>query len=174
MVKMETARLKLRPFSWDDLNELARISAEPETRGFLWDGPIDRETTARHLRRWLAEYGRGLGHLAVIHEPDGDLIGHCGLTERDGRVLLSYALRKDYWCKGLAPEACTAALRYGFEELGLKEIWTGTRAENRAWRGMMEKLGMTLRENGRGEDGEEVVRYAASREESLGAPARKE
>ena len=81
-------------------------------------------------------------------------------------------MREDYWCKGLAPEACRAVLRYGFEQLGLEEIGTGTRVENRAWRGMMEKLGMTLREIGCGEDGGEV-RYAASQEELLGAPARK-
>lgn len=170
MVEIETARLRLRRFTPYDLDGLARIDAEPETRGFLWDGPVDRETTARHLRRWMAEYGRGLGHLAMIHEPGGELIGHCGLTERDGRVLLSYALRKDYWCRGLAPEAAAAMLSYGFEELGLEEIWTDTRAVNRAWRSMMEKLGMALRETGRVSGGEEV-RYTVSRQEFLGAPA---
>jgi hypothetical protein len=39
---------------------------------------------------------------------------------------------------------------------------------------MMEKLEMTLRELGCGDNGEEEVHYAASREELLGAPARKE
>ncbi len=172
MIELETDRLKLRQFTPAHLDELAKISADPKTRGFLWDGPTDRETTAHNLGRWIAEYERGLGHLAMDHKPDGELIGHCGLMEGEGHIVLSYALRGDYWCKGLAPEACGAMLRYGLEELGLEEVWTGTRAENHAWRGMMEKLGMTLRETHCG-DGEEV-RYAASREEFLVAPARKE
>jgi ribosomal-protein-alanine N-acetyltransferase len=172
MVEMETARLRLRRFTPYDLDGLARIDAEPETRGFLWDGPVDRETTARRLRRWMAEYGRGLGHLAMIHKPNRELIGHCGLTERDGRVFLSYALRKDYWCRGLAPEAAAAVLSYGFEELGLEEIWTETRPENSAWRGMMERLGMVLRKAGCG-DGEGEVFYAAAREGFFGTPTAK-
>jgi hypothetical protein len=39
---------------------------------------------------------------------------------------------------------------------------------------MIEKLEMPLREVGRGEDGEEEVRYAASRQGFLGASACKE
>ncbi len=158
---IETQRLKLRRFTPADLDWLAAMNAEPKTRGFLWDGPTNREAATRDLERWLAEYERGLGHLAMIHKPDDTPIGHCGLTEDEdsGRILLSYALREDYWCMGLAPETCRAVLRYAFEELGLDEVWTATRAENRAWRGMMERLGMTLRETA----GEEV-RYAAPRE----------
>jgi RimJ/RimL family protein N-acetyltransferase len=57
--------------------------------------------------------------------------GVLATTEGEGRIVLSYALREDYWCKGLAPEACRAALRYGFEQLGLEEIGTSTRAETR-------------------------------------------
>ena len=170
MIELETSRLKLRQFVRDDLDELARISADPETRGFLWDGPTDHETTTHNLRRWIEEYERGLGHLAMIHKPDGELIGHCGLAERDGRIILAYALCKDHWCKGLAPEALGAVLRYGFEGLGLEEIWTGTRPENSAWRSMMEKLGMTLREIERTGDGVEVL-YALSSEEFSGRPA---
>ena len=170
MIELETSRLKLRQFVRDDLDELAPIAADPKTRGFLWNGPTDHNTTAHNLRQWIEGYERGLGHLAMIHKPDGELIGHCGLTEREGRVVLSYALRKDHWCKGLAPEALRAVLRYGFEGLGLEEIWTGTQAENSAWRGMMEKLGMSLREAESTGDGIEVL-YAVSSEEFFSRPA---
>jgi RimJ/RimL family protein N-acetyltransferase len=121
----------------------------------------------------MKEYERGLGHLAIRAKPGGELIGHCGLTEREGCVVLAYALHKDHWCKGLAPEACGAVLRYSFEVLGLEEIWTGTRAENLAWRGMIEDLGMTLQEaEASTGDGEEVL-YAAVREEYLSVPTTK-
>src|SRR3954453_17839134 len=144
MIELETSRLRLLPFSWDDLDELAFLGSDPATRGFLWDGPVDYETTASNLRQWMKEYERGLGHLAMVSKPGGELVGHCGLTERDGRIVLVYALSKEHWCKGLVPEACGTVLRYGFEVMELEEIWTGTRARNSAWRGMMEKLGMSF------------------------------
>jgi [ribosomal protein S5]-alanine N-acetyltransferase len=118
-------------FTSADLDELAKINAEPKTRSFMWDGSKDREATAHDLAHWVEEYGQGLGQFAMVYKPDEELIGHCGLTERNGRVVLSYALREDYWCKGLAPEACRAVLRYGFEQLGLEDIGTGTWSKTR-------------------------------------------
>jgi RimJ/RimL family protein N-acetyltransferase len=112
----------------------------------------------------LRSTGRASGTWPWSTSPTGNLSVIAALTQKDGRVVLSYALREDYWDKGLAPEACRAVVRYGFEQLRLEEIRTGTWAENRAWRAMMQKLGMTLREVGCNEDGGEV-RYAASREE---------
>lgn len=164
MIELHTERLKLREFAAEDLDKLAEIDAEPTTRGFAWEGPLDRETVTANLEGWIVEYGRGLGHLAMILGPDGDLIGHCGLTEQEGHLMLSYALRKEYWCMGLAPEACRAILAYGFKELGLEEIRTATGAENHAWRSMMERLGMELHGSMRAGSGEEMVSYAATRE----------
>lgn len=108
----------------------------------------------------------------MIHKADGELVGHCGLTQRDGGFLLAYALRKDYWCMGLAPEACRAVVRYGFEDLGLEEIRTEIPADNHPWRAMAERLGMTLRETARIETGEQVACYALSREEFMADRAR--
>ena len=173
MIQLQTSRLRLLQFTWDDLDELARIGSDPKTRGFLWDGPTDYESTAGNLQQWMKEYERGLGHLAMRAKPGGGLIGHCGLTEREGRVVLAYALHKNHWCKGLVPEACEAVLRYGFEVLGLEEIWTGTRAENLAWRGMIEDLRMTLQEAEEGTGEGEEVRYAAVREEFSNIPITK-
>ncbi len=111
----------------------------------------------------MERYGHRLGNVGIIYKESGDLIGHIGLSREGGRTVLSYALRKDHWCMGLAPEACREVMRHAFEDLGMDEIWTCARAENSAWRGMMERLGMVLREAS--EDGE-VVHYAATAETS--------
>jgi RimJ/RimL family protein N-acetyltransferase len=60
MIDFNTERLKLREFTRDDLDELAQMSAEPETRGFLWEGAVDRETAARNLGGWMEEMRVGL------------------------------------------------------------------------------------------------------------------
>jgi hypothetical protein len=61
------------------------MNVQSKTRGIMWDGPKDHEATARDLARWVEEYGQGLGYLAMVHKPDGELVGHCGLTEGEGR-----------------------------------------------------------------------------------------
>jgi len=75
MVEIHTDRLKLRQFTSADLDELVKMSAEPKIRGFMWEGPKDRQATTRDLARWMEEYEQGLGHLAMVHKPDGKLVG---------------------------------------------------------------------------------------------------
>jgi RimJ/RimL family protein N-acetyltransferase len=163
---LATDRLLLRPFTWDDLDELAAIGADPATRRFMWSGVLSRERTAHNIREWTREYERGLGLLAVVHRPEGRLIGQCGLEEEGDLFELGYMLDKDYWGRGLATEAARAVLDHGFGALELPRIWATARAENAASQRVMEKLGMTLRETRRHDIGEEVL-YAVSREEFL-------
>ncbi|CAN5588646.1 MAG: GNAT family N-acetyltransferase [Actinomycetota bacterium] len=156
-MNLETKRLHLRPFALSDLDVLADICARPDTRGFAWEGPKDRSSVAAELREWIAEYENGLGSLAIIYKEGGELIGHVGVSREEGRYVLSYALRKDHWCMGLAPEACRKIMAHTFDELEMDEIWTRTRAGNSAWRSMMGRLGMTHRESAG-----DTVHYAAT------------
>ena len=52
------------------------------------------------------------------------------------------ALAQPYWGKGLATEGARAALRFGFETLGLDEIVSFTVPANKRSRAVMERLGM--------------------------------
>ena len=54
---------------------------------------------------------------------------------------LAYALRSEYWGRGLATELARAAVAAGFERLGLEDIVAFTLPTNRSsWR-VMEKTG---------------------------------
>jgi ribosomal-protein-alanine N-acetyltransferase len=164
--ELATGRLVLRRFIWEDLDELARISADPVTRRFMWSGVLSRERTAHNIREWTREYERGLGLLAVVHRAEGRLIGQCGLEEEGDLFELGYMLDKDYWGTGLATEAARAVLAHGFCTLELPRIWATAHAENAASRRVMDKLGMTFRRSERHPEDEEVF-YAISREEFL-------
>jgi len=163
-----TGRSVLRPSTWEDLDKLARISADPQTCRFMRSGPVSREEIAQNIRGWVEEYGRGPGFLAVIYE--GKLTGRCGLGEEDGGIGVGYMLHKDCWGIGLATEAATAVVEYGFDALGLERIWASARAENRASRRVMEKLGMPLQKSEHHEAGEEA-HYAVSRWEFRARPS---
>jgi ribosomal-protein-alanine N-acetyltransferase len=66
----------------------------------------------------------GFGLCAVIDKAGGAFIGFCGLQYLDGtsEIEVGYRLAKRFWGQGLATEAASASLKYGFDELGLDRI----------------------------------------------------
>lgn len=143
---METARLRLRPFTLDDLDGLWRIASDPEVMRFIGDGrPFTRDETLENLSRIIEVFEqRGYGRLALEKKDSGELIGYCGLgngVEEVG-VELVYLLARAEWGNGIATEAASAALRYGFEVLDFNSIAALTRPNNWRSRRVMERLHM--------------------------------
>lgn len=145
-IPLETPRLILRPWRESDREPFARMTADPRVMEYFVscltreesDALVDRATA--HLRE------HGFTFFAAELRHTGDFIGMIGLaTERhicDG-VEIGWRLAAEFWNQGLATEGARAALRFGFEELGLDEIVAFTAAGNMRSRRVMEKLGMT-------------------------------
>ena len=78
---------------------------------------------------------------------DGTFLGWCGLRyfPETKEVDLGYRFHRRFWGQGFATEAATAALKYGFENLGLQRIIAKAMPENTASLKVMQKLGMTFR-----------------------------
>lgn len=76
----------------------------------------------------------------------GELVGHVGLnrTQVEGEPVteVGWSVRPDRWGEGLASEAASASLDWGFEVANLPEIVSFTMRENRASRRVMEKIGL--------------------------------
>jgi RimJ/RimL family protein N-acetyltransferase len=106
----------------------------------------------------------------VIDRQDSRLLGECGLRYRDpvlagdSEIEISYGLAKSAWGRGLATEASLAAMAYGFDVTGLREIVAVAKATNRASHRVMEKLGMHLAETWE-RDGLGRVKYIVRAEE---------
>ena len=82
------------------------------------------------------ETGRVIGSAGFVapHMP--------GAAAHEGRSSeIGYALSPDYWGRGLMSEVAAELLRYGFEELGLDEIWCTHYRENHRSRRVIEKSG---------------------------------
>jgi ribosomal-protein-alanine N-acetyltransferase len=84
------------------------------------------------------------GVWAIVDKKHQNLIGHCGFKflENTTEVQIGYLLKKSYWGKGLATEAASAALKYGFEIAHLEKVVAVAKPDNIASRRVMEKLGM--------------------------------
>jgi RimJ/RimL family protein N-acetyltransferase len=150
--ELETARLRLRPFSEGDLNELWRITADAEVMRYIGDGrPLTRDETAVNLSSIIAAFRRrGFGRWALSEKATGALIGYCGLAvpaEAQG-VELVYLLARGAWGRGLATEASAAVLRYAFEELGIERVYAFTMPDNARSRRVLERLGMEYLRDG--------------------------
>lgn len=149
---VETARLRLRMFTWDDLDELSRIAEDPEVMRFIGCGkPLTRDETRSNLSSIISAFRRrGFGRWAVELKETGALAGYCGLSlgYPEIGVEIAYMLAREFWGRGFATEAGRACLRYGFECLGLDSIAALTRPDNLRSRGVMERLGMKFAREG--------------------------
>lgn len=147
MHTIETARLKIRPFTFDDLDAYHRqVYSDPDVTRYLPGGkPRSREAT-RDVIAYFIDHDQqcGFSIAAVLDRSTGELIGHCGLHRfSSGDVEIGYSFAKACWGQGIATEAGHATLRYGFETLALDEMIALAFPPNLASQRVMQNLGMT-------------------------------
>ncbi len=147
MDTLETERLRLRPFTPDDVDAYYEgISRDPDVMRYLPGG----KPRLRSDSQWVVGYFihhmelHGFGIWAVEEKTSGALIGHAGLEYIPAAedVEIAYTLAKAYWGRGYATEAARAALSYGFETVDLDAVYGLAFPANTASRNVMRKLGM--------------------------------
>jgi RimJ/RimL family protein N-acetyltransferase len=161
-LRLETERLVMRPMEAGDAEELHAVYSDPSTFEFIALGPAQSiEKTLERISVKSAHQTRhGFALWSVVERESRRVIGDCGLQMLEGGpdVELGYKLGSAYRGRGYATEAGRAWLEHGFGKLGLDRIVAVTAPDNRASRGVMEKLGMTLVGPGR-HYGRETVLY---------------
>lgn len=104
-VRLETDRLLLRKFGMDDLEALYWLLSDKDVNTFLPWFPVKdmEETKDFYEKRFLnMEYG-----LAICLKEKADPIGYVK-AEMDDSHDFGYALRKEFWHKGIVTEASKA------------------------------------------------------------------
>jgi ribosomal-protein-alanine N-acetyltransferase len=148
--KIETARLLLRMYVWEELEIVYKMLADKDVTRFYPPGfSITREdvlaSMPRRFERWRK---RGFAQLGVFEKENENLIGYCGLQYFDNtpEVEIYYGFFKNAWGKGFATEAAKAMLRFGFEETNLDKIVAGTHPDNVASQKVLQKIGLKKHE----------------------------
>ena len=148
MRTVETTRLLLRPCEDADAPELERLFSDPAVAGLRRFAPERIAAIARDSARQWRDNGFGPWS-AIDDKATGAWIGRVGLDELDDwpegddRIEVGFELHRAWWGRGLATEAARAALRFGFEEHGLRRIISVTAAAHTEARRVMEKAGLT-------------------------------
>jgi RimJ/RimL family protein N-acetyltransferase len=148
VLELRTPRLLLRPFRPEDEDALFGLWNGPDVRRYLWDDQaVSREVVREQIALSERDFReRGFGELVLsLAERPGEVIGFCGLRRIDegADVELLYGLAREHWGSGLATEAARAVLHFGFEQVGLEDIFAGADFDNAASIRVMERLGMS-------------------------------
>lgn len=143
-----TARLVLRPFEDGDQAPFFALNTHPLVAESLGSSPTRAESD--ETLDFIIEEMRseGWGIWAVEIAGGARFAGAVGLHRVTAplpfvpAVEVEWRLHPDHWSHGYATEAADAALRFGFEEAGLKEIVAFTTTLNTRSQAVMERIGM--------------------------------
>ena len=147
---LETERLILQTWTFDDEAKLFEICADAEVMRYIGTGkPYENAKQANEFLRWATNYQNenGFCRWAVALKENGEIIGSCGFARPHDtpEIELGYLLARAFWGRGYATEAAAACARYGFGKLGFCEIIALTDLENVASKRVLEKIGFTRR-----------------------------
>ncbi len=138
-MKINTARLTLRPFAKEDAEDLYQYLSDPETVRFEPYEPFTRKQAQKEAEA----REKNPAFIAVCLKDTGKLIGNLYLGKtRDRQYELGYVFNRAYWHLGYATEAAEALLRYAFTEMNTHRVCAGCDPRNRASEALMKRLGM--------------------------------
>ena len=148
-IEIKTPRLKLRQWRLSDHSAFASINADSRVMEFFPKTltQLESDFLAQRLTSRIAEHGWGFWALERLDS--GVFIGFVGLGIPElvfhfsPCVEIGWRLAFQHWGAGLATEAATAALKFGFEKLNLPEIVAFASIHNYRSRAVMNRIGMS-------------------------------
>lgn len=149
-MRIETARLRLRPLREDDAEALARIFSHPSVVRYSGGRSPSLEEVHEGILDHISGYyaDRGYGLFAVELRDTGDVVGRIGFLTTDidetADAELHYHLAPRAWGNGLATEATRAVLDWGFGRGHFARVVAAIHPENHASRRVAEKCGLTF------------------------------
>ena len=147
--ELRTERLVLRPWRESDRAPFAALNADPEVMRHFPAPLTRRESDAMvdAVTENFATRGWGLWAVEVVDGPA--FVGFVGLNVPGFEAVFTpcvevgWRLAKEHWNQGYASEGARAALRYGFEVVGLDQILSWTATTNAPSQAVMQRIGMT-------------------------------
>jgi len=150
---LETERLILRKWAQSDLQDFYEYASVPgvgEMAG--WPHHASIEVSQKILDSFIA----GDEVFALEQKETGKVIGSLGIHRRtmdenypaENPREIGYVLSRDYWGKGLMPEAVRAAIAYAFEQLHVDVLWCGHFTHNPQSQRVVEKSGFRYHRDG--------------------------
>lgn len=147
MISLLTARLKLRPFNENDLQNLIDLDQDPEVMKYLGGKTIPTEELQAMLPKILERQPKWVtyGTWMADELSSGETIGWFTLkplAQLNNEYEVGYRLKKKFWGKGYATEGTKFLVDYGFTKLGLPNIIACTDLNNANSQKVLMKSGL--------------------------------
>lgn len=155
----ESEHVFLRPYTQADFAALHKIVSDKETM-YAWGQGFSKKQSQEWLDKQLAHYQQySFGIWAIIEKQSGAIIGNAGLNyeqicleplenkaqktkgESKKIVEIGYLLHRDFWGQGYGSEVARMCVKYGFETLGLEEVYCLIKEDNLSSIKVAQKLG---------------------------------
>ena len=140
-------RILLREFAESDVGGLFAVHSDPRLLRYY----APEVGTPEHARmlvemfiRWASENPRQNFQLAIVDRETNALLGSCGIRQAScppDQAEFGIGIDADWWGRGIAQEAARTILRFGFSELGLREVRGVAISENEAVTKLVRRLG---------------------------------
>lgn len=143
---LETERLILRKFTKNDIEALFHIYKDEEVNTYLPWFPLKslEEAEAFYKDRYEKAYQLDNGYrYAICLKTDNVPIGYVNVSIDDNHDL-SYALRKEFWHRGIVTEASKAVIEQVKKD-GLLYVTATHDVKNPRSGGVMKQLGMSYK-----------------------------
>ena len=146
---IETARLRLRPITVDDVDAFHAYQSREDVARFMLFEPRSREEMAAKVTEWSSHTAleRDGDYLEIPVElrTDGRMIGHLYLSLRSVDHLtaeIGWGLHPDFQGHGFAEEGARALLQLAFERMALHRVVAELDPRNDASVALCRRLGM--------------------------------
>lgn len=145
---IESERLGFRNWKESDLELLFSLNTNSKVMKYF-PGLLTVEENNNFYKKMKENIERdGYGFFCVEEKTSGNFIGLIGINkilfdgELKDKFEIGWRLLPEYWRKGYAAEGAKKMIKYGFEELNLKEIFAFTYINNVNSFRVMERAGM--------------------------------
>lgn len=151
MVRIITERLLIRDHVAEDIADLHKLISNQQVMYFLPEIKTSSlSESQQNLNVALEEavkVNRSKYFFAIVCNKTSEYIGEIGFTKTaecsEGNVMnLGYFILKEFWGKGIIPEASKAVIKYAFDNIGTIKIETGCAKVNKKSERVMEKIGL--------------------------------
>ncbi len=161
---IETQRLLLRTWMESDFADAMTIFGDEETMRAAGGARSPKRVKAMIDRMMERQNNEEPALWPAILKSEMSFVGVCGLIplESSGDIEIGWHFARRVWGMGLAYEASSAVLKYGFEELQLERIVCVIHPMNRRSIALANRLGFRFERVAR-HYGFDLLRYAKSR-----------
>ena len=137
-MNIETARMVIRDFTINDINDMQDILGDAETMKNC-EPAYTIEKTADFLQKFCI--GKG-GAVAAVHKETAKVIGYILFNEfGEGVYEIGWFFNRNFWGQGFAYESCKAVIDYAFDKMNAHKVFAETIDGIKSVH-LMKKLGM--------------------------------